>query len=240
MMSTSEASPMHAAELAVKRTLALAISAKPHGECLSSKGIDMRWRSADGLTAALVHIAEHEADVRVGVTLTSPDADHTAVLKVDDVPDAPILALLARWFPSAKGRILWNDEKDRWDNEVSIILLPDGRRLRMVRHAPKKAWHRTVRSTIYRGRGSFVRVVTTAGRNDCCYDELTVAGYGMLWGDGEIGPFTNADKGPDLETLVTTECVHQNTENAILTVLGAIIDVDDVWETKEVVPRLAA
>lgn len=240
MMSTSEASPMHAAELAVKRTLASALTAKPHGESFSSKGIDMRWRSADGLTAALIHIAEHDVGVRVGVTLTSPEEDHTAVLKPEEVAEASILRTLARWFPSAKGRILWNDQKDNWDNEVSIILLPNGRRLRMVRHAPKKPWHRTVRSTIYRGRGSFVRVVSTAGRNDCCYDELSVAGYKMLWGDGELGPFTNAEKGPDLEQIVTSTCWHQDQENAILTVLGAIIDVDEVWETKEVAPRLAA
>jgi hypothetical protein len=240
MMSTSEASPMHAAEIAVKRTLASALTAKPHGESFSSKGVDMRWRSADGLTAALVHIAEHDEGVRVGVTITSPERDDTAVLRPERIADAPILERLAELFPSPKGRILWNDEKDGWGNEVSIILLPDGRRLRMVRHEPKKPWHRTVRSTIYRGRGNFVRVSSTAGRNDCCYDELVVAGYAMLWGDGEIGPFTNAENGPDLEALVTTECAHQGTENAILTVLGAIVDVDAVWETKDVAPRLAA
>lgn len=232
--------PKHAAEKAVDHRLALLLALRPNSTSWKGSTTDMRWRSKDGLTAAHIHISDEDDAVRIGVTITSPERDDTATLRPDRVEDAPILERLAELFPSPIGRILWNEEKDRFDNSVSIAILPGGRRLRIVRHAPKKSWHRTFRSTVYRGKGSFVRIEKTNGRNDCCYDDLKVAGYGMCWGDGELGPVEQNAAGPDLQERIERYAMHQDDENAILCVLSAIVDQDGLWEVREVAPRLAA
>lgn len=233
--------PLYAAEQAVERRLALLIARRPDSTAWKGSTTDMRWRSADGLSAVLIHISEDaESIVRVGFTVTTPTTDETAVIGPDDIDTAPILDRVASLFPSAIGRILWDEERDRFGNSVSIAIMPDGRRLRMVRHERTKPWHAITRTTVYRGRGSSVRIEKRNGRNDCCYDDLKVAGYSMCWGDGELGPLEQNAAGPDLRERIEAHAGHKDDENAILCVLTAIVDVDALWDTKEVKPRLAA
>lgn len=233
--------PMYAVEKAVERRLALLLGERPHSQCWKASTTDMRWRSGDGLNAVLIHISEDAgATIRVGVTITSPSGDESAVITAGEVETAPVLERVAALFPSEIGRILWNEETDRFGNSVSIAILPDARRLRMVRHEPKKPWHSIVRTTVFKGRGTSVRIEKRNGRNDCCYDDLKVAGYSMCWGDGELGPLEQNPDGPDLRERIERYASTQNDENAILCVLTAIVDVDAVWHVKEMEPRLAA
>lgn len=233
-------------EVAVERTIALALGRRSNWKEYKKNSTSLGWHSPDRSCSALVQILEaSDRRVTIHITVTSPDMETKAVLGQYEFVgkfelEEPAFTRLAEMFPAPIGRILWNVEKDRYDNSVSIALLPGGRRLRIVHHTPKKPWHRTVRSTVYRGHGSFTKIERTSARNDCGLDRLTVSNYGMAWGDGELIDVEENPKGPSLAARIRTFASNEDVENGALAVLTAIVDIDDLWETRETAPKLAA
>ena len=232
--------PVYAAEQAVDRALALRTARRPDSMSYHRNTTRMHWRDTATGTKADLTITENAGVAEIAISLTMTPSIVGCTITVDRIEASEMLDRIAAAFPSPIGRILWDEEKDRYDNSVSIAILPGGRRLRIVRHERKKPWHSITRSTVYRSKGSFVRIEKRMGRDDTCYDDLKVAGYRMCWGDGELGPVEQNPAGPDLKSRIDEMAMHQDDENAILCVLTAIVDVDDLWEVRDVAPRLAA
>ena len=123
-------------------------------------------------------------------------------------------------------------EKDRYDNEVSLIHLPGPRPpFRMVHHKTKSPLRD--RATIYAGKGKFVTMRAFSPTNDCVATSIEVAGYTMYWGDGDPLDPTCNPAGPNLHDRL--RAIHDdNFEAVIILVLDAIKDIDAMWERKEV------
>lgn len=134
--------------------------------------------------------------------------------------------------PSVARRV----EKDRFDNDVSLITLADGTRFRMVHHKPAR--HSRQHATIYAGRGKFVKVKYFIPDNDCMATSIDIAGYGMSWGDGDpLGSASNPE-GPDLKDQL--EAIREDDFDAvIILVLTAIKSLDEIWEHREVPAKVA-
>jgi hypothetical protein len=133
-------------------------------------------------------------------------------------------------------------EKDKWDNDVSLITLASGAKYRMVHHSPKDKWWRQ-RATIYAGRGVFIRFEYTTSSNDCVAETCEAGGYKMWWGDGEPGDVIKSDKpgAPDLkETLGKIHASGSHFEEMLLVVLTAVDGKPDLWDKKDVQQKEAA
>ena len=86
------------------------------------------------------------------------------------------------------GIINYRCRKDKYNNDVSEILMADGRKYNMVHHSYTYA-------TIYAGRNKFSRVRNNIPRNDCVVTTLDVGGYKIEWGDGDVGEVSSNPKG---------------------------------------------
>lgn len=124
--------------------------------------------------------------------------------------------------------------KDRWDNDVSEIMLADGSKFNMVHHTPKSKWWRT-HSTIYGGRGKFIKVRTSSSEDECAATVIEVGGYKVAWGDGEVISVENNPRGPDLK-LMLEQISDNDFDTVIVNVLSAIQYVDAAWTYKEIEP----
>ncbi len=124
-------------------------------------------------------------------------------------------------------------DRDRYDNEVSLITLADGRKYRMVHHDPANKPRQ--RATIYAGRGVFVRVKSHTPDRDTIPHAITVAGYETQWGDGDnLGAWAADGMEPVPGVLdALRQIEHDNFDLAIVTVLAAIADVPEAWERRE-------
>ena len=72
-----------------------------------------------------------------------------------------------------------------------------------------------------------------APTNDCVATSIEIAGYTMMWGDGDsLGPTYNP-AGPNLKAQLDA-IQNDNFDAVILIVLDAIKDIDAMWERKEV------
>lgn len=246
-MTTPASAPAHdalsarfQAERSIGHALATLLARKPNGSCIeggAAGATTMNWtdRLVDGsrATVTIVGLEDGRHSISIRVSGNGKSA-HATDLDSDSAAGSDAMRLLAELFPSPIGRILWNEQTDRYGNKVSLALLPGGRTMRIVHHEPKKSHHRRRRSTIYRGKGSFVRLETYNPSSDCEYTTLDIAGYELCWGDGELGPLGQNDAGPDLRTMIEAHASHEDDEAAIMTILCGIASCDAVWETKEV------
>lgn len=123
----------------------------------------------------------------------------------------------------------WRAQKDRYDNDVSLIKWGCGWSFRMVHHTPMERARQ--RATIYAKDKKFVRVEMFAPNDDCMSTFITIAGYRMEWGDGDPGTAENNPLGRDLKSALEQIC-EDDFDLVILTVLGNIKCHDALWETK--------
>jgi hypothetical protein len=139
----------------------------------------------------------------------------------------------ARWGVRPHGLIFERSEKDKYDNDVSIIQLADGTKFRMVHHS--KNFHRRQRATVYADRGKFIKVEAFAPDDDCMATWISVAGYRVEWGDGDNLGVVNPEGFPDLSSQLRQ--IHEDNMGAVLVfVLSSIEHVEECWLRKEVQP----
>lgn len=129
-----------------------------------------------------------------------------------------------------------HEDVDKFGNKVSIIGLNSGRKLRMV-HFPVQARGTSYRwvSNIYRRKGMYAQVVETSNDNDCVPSTLDVAGYQLMWGDGELLASTENPAGPIILTHIRRSLQHESedtTRSVILAVLEEIQGLDHLWTIK--------
>lgn len=74
-------------------------------------------------------------------------------------------------------------EKDKWDNDVSVIEMPDGRKYRLVHHTEPTKYRQ--KATLYGGRNLFVRIFTSTSDNDCVETKIEINNILVSWGDGD-------------------------------------------------------
>lgn len=124
---------------------------------------------------------------------------------------------------------------DKWENNVSILHLADGMNYNIVHHW--KPFHRTRRSTLYGGRGKFMRITEFSTDNPCAETWIEVGGYKVSWGDGDnLGVECNNPCGIDLtESLKLIR--NDNFECVIVTVVSMVGMHDNAWTYKEVGSR---
>lgn len=120
-------------------------------------------------------------------------------------------------------------EKDRYDNDVSIIHMCHGVKYRMVHH--NKRFHKSQRATIYAGRGKFVKVQYTNYGNDCMEDHYEVAGYKWSVGDGEVGSVFSPNHLQNLDQLMWD--IGDNWEICMINILANIENDNKAWQYKE-------
>jgi hypothetical protein len=126
-------------------------------------------------------------------------------------------------------QIEWDKEKDRYDNVVSIITLGNGKVFRMVCFS--KQFHPKQRYAIYAGRNKFIKCKTYSPNNDCMEIECEIAGYSVMWGDGDNIGVQCPPLGPDLSEKLG-KIVDDDFDEVIITVIDAIQNIPNMWESK--------
>lgn len=130
----------------------------------------------------------------------------------------------------ATGEIEWRVQKDRHDNDVSLIRVGCDWHFRMVHHTPLRLARQ--RATIYAKDRTFVRVEIVSPDNDCIPTKITIAEYTMEWGDGDPLCAENNPSGPDLKSALE-QITEDDFDLVILTVLANVLGRrDGVWESK--------
>lgn len=137
------------------------------------------------------------------------------------------------------GFIAWEVLKDKWDNMLSVVHLCDTTyRYNIVHHS--KPFHREQRSTLYGGRGKFVKITENKPRNDCEAKYVTIGGITVSWGDGDN---LGVDIGEEVQippeikdslrkTLRNID--EDNVEAVLVLVLSTCRHYDTFWTYKEV------
>ena len=128
------------------------------------------------------------------------------------------------------GIIDWKSDSDQYDNAVSIIMMPDGIKYRMVHHRSQNYYEY---ATIYAGRNKFMRFKYRETESDTAMDTIELGGYSMGWGDGDPMHFVMHPAGPDLTEIFGTLRQGQN-ERAlfILNVLFHAGNINACWSSK--------
>lgn len=125
-------------------------------------------------------------------------------------------------------------EKDRFDNDVSIVELPH-RSFRLVHFTPVGKFKQ--RAVLYSGPGRFIRLYFKYSDNPCAMIVFEAGGYQICWGDGdnlsvEHLPDHATTKIDDLMTRLRQ--VHSdNWEECLVCILLRIEHDDSCWRFKE-------
>lgn len=131
-------------------------------------------------------------------------------------------------------------EKDKYQNDVTIIELPDLRKYRMVHHMPESKW-RYQRLTVYAGRGKFFKITLRFSENDCKANVAEVHDFFISWGDGDnLGVYRvdNAPHRPEDANIIAAlqDVTEDNWEQCVLMVILWLEQNDDRWLRKDVQP----
>lgn len=143
------------------------------------------------------------------------------------------------------GMLRYRVQKDKWDNDVSLIDMPSGDSYRMVHHTP--AHYNKQRATIYRSDRKYVRVEYYFVRRDTEAEYVRISAYEILWGDGDCG-------GVISHTAINLDDLLQNIgdnvsqfgsmlEAYMITILNVLFHAgysDAIWLTKETEVRTRA
>jgi len=129
-----------------------------------------------------------------------------------------------------------NEEKDKWDNLVTILERCDGKKFRMVHHS--KPFHKKQHYTIYEGRNRFIKVTICETPKDTQEDYVRAHRYTVFWGDGDNGGI-DLDEDiliGDWDDKLLQEKLKNISDNryfeVILTVLN-FVDSSETWQSKE-------
>lgn len=128
------------------------------------------------------------------------------------------------------GTIQWMSDKDKYDNQVSLISLPDGQKFRMVHHTNK--WDYRY-ATVYGGYKKFMKFIYRGTENDCATNDIELGGYKMSWGDGDPIHIANHPDGPDLTTILNQ--IHESNYSRTLFILNVLSHaglVDACWSRR--------
>jgi hypothetical protein len=128
------------------------------------------------------------------------------------------------------GIINWYTEKDRYDNEVSIICMPYGLEYRMVHHKSRGYYEY---ATIYAGRNKFMRFRFLEGKSDTHGDVLQLGNYEIFYGDGEVVSVTSDENGSNINSILRNiEQTHEAYHS--LFILNVLLhnQSDDIWQMK--------
>lgn len=128
------------------------------------------------------------------------------------------------------GTIEWMCDKDKHDNKVSRIMLPDGTRYRMVHHN-NDWWYRY--ATVYGGYNKFMRLPYRGSERDTVMNTIQLGGYKMGWGDGEPGAYENHPEGPNLSAIF--DQIHEGEYSCTLFILNVLLhagNIDACWYSK--------
>lgn len=138
-----------------------------------------------------------------------------------------------------EGMIEERIEKDRYENDVSIISMCTGEKYRMVHHSPENKWWRQT-ATIYGGRGKFVKVEYKETESDLQTNTLTVAGIKFEWGDGDCffpsnlpEKFTESDRAAIRDICGLPEGFH----DLVIIKMMQLVERCDLWQFKDVRPK---
>lgn len=128
------------------------------------------------------------------------------------------------------GIIEWMCDKDKHDNVVSRIMLPDGTKFRMVHH--NNAWNYRY-ATVYGGFNKFMRFTARSSERDTQMNTAQLGGYKMGWGDGEPSLIENHPDGPDLSRVCN--CIHEGELHYTFFILNVLLHashIDACWYSK--------
>lgn len=136
------------------------------------------------------------------------------------------------------GMIRYRCQKDKWDNDISLIDMPSGDSYRMVQHTPPH--YNRQRATIYRRDRKYIRVEYYFIRRDTEAEYIRVGGYSIEWCDGDRGDVTSHPS-CDLDDVLKNlgDNVSQfgsQLEAYMVTILNVVFYIgyrDDIWLTKE-------
>lgn len=137
-------------------------------------------------------------------------------------------------------------EKDKWDNDVTVIETPT-HKYRMVHHTTPEKYRQ--KATLYGGRNKFVRVFTKTSDNGSVETFIEINNFVVSWGDGDnLGvhklegtwPKGQQDKRQTVQPeedetiLVAALCLIQddNFEQVLITVIMYLEMHEDKWQRK--------
>ncbi|QIG70211.1 hypothetical protein EVB87_111 [Rhizobium phage RHph_N28_1] len=128
-------------------------------------------------------------------------------------------------------------EKDRYDNDVSMIRFPDGTYYRMVHRSPEDRPIHT--ATIYGGRGKFVRFKSWFNTHTKHYTGCEVAGYNVRWyDDGRTELMYSPEDGPDLRAQL--EQIKEGFLDVMIGVVMTQVAYHDLWQISRSQERQSA
>ena len=128
------------------------------------------------------------------------------------------------------GIIEWKADSDQHNNQVSLIMMPDATKYRMVHHRSQGYYEY---ATIYAGRNKFMRFKYREGKRDTELDVIELGRYSMAWGDGDPGFFENHPDGPNLNEIFGK--LYQSTNGKSLFILNVLLHAGPIaacWDSK--------
>lgn len=118
-------------------------------------------------------------------------------------------------------------EEDKYGNDVSIIYLTSGRRLRMVHHTP--SGRERQRCTIFAGKGKSIKYT---GYFPAVGDPVIEVGpYRVRWHNHHTQVETMNALAPVIDDKFE---VSEDSDSVLFHALDAIEEIDDLWSFKEV------
>lgn len=137
-------------------------------------------------------------------------------------------------------------EKDKWDNDVTVIETPS-KKYRMVHHTTPEKYRQ--KATLYGGRNKFIRIFTSTSANDCVETSIEINNFVVSWGDGDnLGVHKLEATWPkgeqakrktvppeeDEKELVValSQITDDNFEQVIITIIFYLEMNDDKWQSK--------
>lgn len=129
------------------------------------------------------------------------------------------------------GYIEYRKERDRWQNDISLVYMPDGKCYRMVHHSKELAIHYKQYARLYRKSGVYINYEYTHPSSDTAMKTVSLAGYSMSWGDGEPGWYVVPDGCPDLRGEFA-KIFDEDTAAFVLVVMKVLHEREDLWQVK--------
>lgn len=126
--------------------------------------------------------------------------------------------------------INYRSERDRFNNDVTLITLPCGQIFRLVHHT--SAHVSTQRGTIFRRKGIYIRMRYVIPDDPCKATVFEIGGYKLQYGDGEVLDIQCEEGWPEIKE---SDLQHEDLGAALMLILQKIKgpDCNHLWLRKE-------